>query len=222
RLPAGRGGAGRVQRQVHVQSAGAARRVMPDAALPLPRQLPQLLPARRPLAIHRPPTGEGRMSTLHRPPAAPPADDFLRDVLAGLSRADKRLPCKYFYDERGSALFDQICGLDEYYLTRGAGEVLREPGGGMAAALGPGCAVVEYGSGSGVKTALLLDRLPGAVAYVPVDISAEQLARSARRLARRYPALEVVPVVADFTRPFALPALRTSPARIIVYFSRAT
>jgi dimethylhistidine N-methyltransferase len=92
----------------------------------------------------------------------------------------------------------------------------------MAGRLGPGCALIEYGSGSSLKTRLLLDRLERPVAYVPVDISGEHLLLSARRLARAYPDLEVVPVCADFTRPFPLPPLRQEPRRRVVYFSGST
>jgi dimethylhistidine N-methyltransferase len=154
--------------------------------------------------------------------AADGADAMLREVLAGLARPDKKLPCKYFYDERGSRLFDEICELEEYYLTRCELAILRRDAGEMAGRLGPGCALVEYGSGSSLKTRLLLDRLDRPAAYVPVDISGEHLLRSARRLARAYPDLEVVPVCADFTRPFPLPPLRHPPRRRVVYFSGST
>jgi dimethylhistidine N-methyltransferase len=161
-------------------------------------------------------------SPLRHGPRAAAADDLLRDVLEGLARPAKELPCKYFYDARGSRLFDRICRLEEYYPTRCELAILRRHGAAMAEVLGPGCALVEYGSGSSLKTRLLLDRLPDAVAYVPVDISDEHLFRSARRLARRYPALEVAPVCADFTRPFALPPLRRPVRRRVVYFSGST
>jgi dimethylhistidine N-methyltransferase len=159
--------------------------------------------------------------TRHGPRAAA-ADDFVRDVVEGLSRPAKELPCKYFYDARGSRLFDRICRLEEYYPTRCELALLRRHGAALAEAVGPGCALVEYGSGSSLKTRLLLDRLPDAAAYVPVDISGEHLFRSARRLARHYPSLEVAPVCADFTRPFALPPLRRPVRRRVVYFSGST
>src|SRR5262249_17048778 len=87
---------------------------------------------------------------------------------------------------------------------------------------GPGCALIEYGSGTGRKTTLLLDRLSEPAAYLPVDLSAETLRDSARRLSMRYPRLEVVPLCADFTRPFEVPALRHSARRRVVYFSGST
>jgi dimethylhistidine N-methyltransferase len=159
------------------------------------------------------------MNTLFRTPRADQA--FLADVLAGLSRPRKQLPCKYFYDERGSRLFDAICELPEYYPTRSELAILERHAGEMAAALGPRCGLVEYGSGSGLKTRLLLGRL-GEGVYYPVDISREHLLASARRLAEEFPAVEVVPVCADFTRPFQLPEARREVGRRVVYFSGST
>jgi dimethylhistidine N-methyltransferase len=147
---------------------------------------------------------------------------FLRDVLRGLSRPAKELPCKYFYDERGSVLFEQICELDEYYLTRCELEILARHGPTIAEVLGPGCALIEFGSGSGRKTLLLLDALGDVAAYVPVDINGGQLADSARRLGLHYPALAVAPVHADFTQPFDLPPPAAAAGRRVVYFSGST
>src|SRR3954449_11425861 len=136
---------------------------------------------------------------------------FLSDVLAGLRGTPKSLPCKYFYDKRGSELFDRICQLDEYYLTRSELGIMDEFAVEMGEQIGPGAMLVEYGSGSSVKTRYLLDGLPDPVAYVPVDISGEHLQRAARELARDYPRIEVLPVCADFTDDFTLPA-PTRPA----------
>lgn len=147
---------------------------------------------------------------------------FLRDVLRGLSLPAKELPCKYFHDERGSALFEQICELDEYYLTRSELEVLAWHGPAIAEALGPRCAVIEFGSGSGRKTQLLLDALSVPAAYVPVDINGAQLAEAARGLRLLYPALAVAPVHADFTRPFELPPPASAAPKRVVYFSGST
>jgi L-histidine Nalpha-methyltransferase len=152
----------------------------------------------------------------------PAADGFLRDVLRGLRRRPKRLPCKYFYDAEGSRLFEEICELDEYYLTRCELQLLRRHAGEMAELAGPRAVLIEYGSGSGLKTRLLLDRLRDPAAYVPVDISGEHLRRSAERLARRYPGLAVLPVAADFTRPFDLPPLPPGAGRRTVFFSGST
>src|SRR5439155_3488354 len=124
---------------------------------------------------------------------------FMRDVLAGLSTEPKRLPCKYFYDKQGSELFERICQLDEYYLTRCELAIMDKFAPEMGAQIGPGAMLVEYGSGSSVKTRYLLDALPDVVAYVPVDISGELLRQSSRELARDYPRIEILPVCADFT-----------------------
>jgi dimethylhistidine N-methyltransferase len=147
---------------------------------------------------------------------------FLRDVLHGLSRRRKRLPCKYFYDRIGGALFEEICRLDEYYPTRCELDILQTHGSALADVLGTHVALIEYGSGSSRKTRLLLDRLHEPAAYLPVDINAEQVRQSARQLARRYPRLEVHPIEADFTQPFELPSLQRRPARRVVYFSGST
>lgn len=150
------------------------------------------------------------------------ASDFRADVLEGLTQSPKSLPCKHFYDQRGSQLFDQICELPEYYPTRTELAIMREHADEIAAAIGPGVALVEYGSGSSVKTRLLLDALPEPTAYIPVDISEEHLHAAAKRLALAYPAIDVVPVAADFTKPFDLPALPREASHSAVYFPGST
>jgi dimethylhistidine N-methyltransferase len=150
------------------------------------------------------------------------ACEFLDDVLAGLSRRDKHLPCKHFYDERGSQLFEEICELPEYYPTRCELAILQAHAADMADRLGPGCVLIEFGSGSSRKTRLLLDHLAGPVTYVPVDISRDFLLASANRLAGDYPHVSIVPQCADFARPFRLPASLRPEARRVVYFSGST
>ncbi len=130
---------------------------------------------------------------------------FRDDVFEGLSREQKELPCKYFYDDRGSELFNTICGLDEYYPTRTETALLQAHGSEMADLIGPGVCLIEFGCGSLLKTRLLLDALRSPSAFVPIDISADHLMLSASALAADYPDLEVLPVVADFTRPVRLP-----------------
>ena len=147
---------------------------------------------------------------------------FLRDVIAGLGSRPKRLPCKYFYDRRGSELFDRICQLDEYYLTRAELALMDRFAPEMGAQVGPGAMLVEFGSGSSVKTRYLLDSLPDPVAYVPVDISGEHLQQTARELARDYPRIEILPVCADFTRDFALPHSQRPASHSAVYFPGST
>lgn len=152
----------------------------------------------------------------------PAVEAFYEDVVAGLGGEKKSLPCKYFYDERGSQLFDQICQLDEYYLTRTELAIMRRHAGEIAAQIGPGVMLIEYGSGSSVKTRLLLDRLQEPAAYVPVDISRDHLQASANRLSAHYPRLEVLPVCADFTQAFDLPEPKRVPTHNAVYFPGST
>ena len=141
---------------------------------------------------------------------------FRDDVFEGLSREQKELPCKYFYDDRGSELFNTICGLDEYYPTRTETALLQAHGREMADLIGPGVCLIEFGCGALLKTRLLLDALRSPAAFVPIDISADHLLQSAAALAADYPNLEVLPVVADFTRPVKLPdkARKASENRI--------
>jgi L-histidine Nalpha-methyltransferase len=147
-------------------------------------------------------------------------DPFLKDVLDGLSLPKKRLSSKYFYDSAGSKLFDRITELDEYYLTRTELSIMRTHAGAMAARCGPGCLLIELGAGSLVKARLLLDRLDRPAGFVPVDVSGEHLRAAAAELAGDYPGLEVRPVVADFMRPFEVPATRAE--RRVVYFPGST
>ncbi|MEO1495746.1 MAG: L-histidine N(alpha)-methyltransferase [Planctomycetota bacterium] len=147
---------------------------------------------------------------------------FAADVLRGLLAEPKSLPCKYFYDARGSRLFDEICGLDEYYPTRTELAITGRYADDMADAIGERVALVEYGSGSSVKTRLLLDALSRPVAYIPVDISGEHLEAASRRLASDYPGIDVAPAAADFTKPFDLPELDRTPSRTVVYFPGST
>ncbi|MFV8750920.1 L-histidine N(alpha)-methyltransferase [Nannocystaceae bacterium ST9] len=147
---------------------------------------------------------------------------FAEDVVLGLSSVPKHLPCKYFYDVEGSRLFDRITELPEYYPTRTELALMRTHVAAMARAIGPGALVVELGSGSSVKTRLLLAALERPVGYVPVDISTEHLHASALALAHDYPELEILPVAADFTHGFALPRTTRTPTRVLVYFPGST
>ena len=129
---------------------------------------------------------------------------FRRDVLAGLSQRQKAVPARWLYDDAGSQLFEDITGLEEYYPTRAETEILQNRGEEFARLIGSGRAVVEFGSGSSVKTPLLLTAIdPGA--YVPLDISGDFLRQSAASLAEKFPGLAVHPVEADFMREVALP-----------------
>jgi dimethylhistidine N-methyltransferase len=147
---------------------------------------------------------------------------FLTDVVSGLRLPQKQLPCKYFYDQTGSDLFEQITQLEEYYLTRVERSILKRHVQEMAELLGSRCLLVEYGSGSSSKTRLLLDCLADPVAYVPIDISGDELRRSAAALAAEYPRLEVLPLVGDFARALTLPSPRMPAARRVVFFPGST
>lgn len=154
---------------------------------------------------------------------SPPSKAFLDDVFRGLERPQKELPCKYFYDEAGSRLFDAICGLDEYYPTRTETALLEAHGAEMAALIGPGVCLIEFGCGSLLKTRLLLDALVRPAAFVPIDISDGHLTRSAAALAAEYQGLKVLPMAADFTRPIELPEqARDLTARRVGFFPGST
>jgi len=142
------------------------------------------------------------------------ADSFLDDVLEGLAQSQKKLSSKYFYDERGSQLFDDICELPEYYPTRTETGLLETHAEEFAALIGANASVVEFGSGSSTKIRILLDALETPAAYIPVDISREHLLESAKALAGSYPDLPVVPIAADYTQPFDLPEVSGEAARI--------
>ncbi len=133
-------------------------------------------------------------------------DNFAADVLAGLSATPKRLPAKYFYDSAGSLLFEEITRLPEYYPTRTEIGIFEDKASEISALLPRGAALVEFGSGSTQKVRTLLRASPQIAAYVPVDISADYLAEESRGLERDVPRLAVLPVAADFTKPFELPA----------------
>lgn len=149
-------------------------------------------------------------------------EDIAREVIEGLSREQKRLPCKLFYDSVGSRLFDRICELPEYYVTDAEVEILERQAKSIAARLGTGVALIELGSGSCTKVRLLLDELENPAAYLPVDVSAQHLALAAREVAKAYPDLDVLTVSADFTRPFELPPLPRRPRHRVVFFPGST
>jgi len=153
---------------------------------------------------------------------APSNEEFRRDVLAGLRREPKTAPCKYLYDQRGSELFDRICEQPEYFNTRTETAIMERNVEDIDAALGARCAIIEYGSGSSIKTRILLDHLESPTAYVPIDISQEHLLASAEVIRERYPDLPVIPVCADYTRPFDLPDLPDATERRVVYFPGST
>lgn len=153
----------------------------------------------------------------------PAVEQMARDVVEALSRSpQKELPTQYLYDERGSALFDKICELPEYYPTRTELAIMEQHAAAMATAAGPGALVIEYGSGSSVKTRRLLEQLEQPAGCVLVDISREHLLRSADELAARFPEVEVLPVCADFTTPFEIPTPAATVQSRVVYFPGST
>jgi dimethylhistidine N-methyltransferase len=147
--------------------------------------------------------------------------EFARALIDGLNTKPKWLPCKFFYDAEGSALFDRICELPEYYPTRTEIGLLARHAHEIARAMGDDIALIEFGAGALTKVNLILDALVGPRAYVPIDISGEYLRQMAARLAELRPGLKVEPIVADFTKPLALPNA-IGDARRIGFFPGST
>ena len=152
----------------------------------------------------------------------PSAGDFARDVAEGLSAPTKALSPKYFYDARGSHLFDLITELPEYYLTRTELAIMAASMSDIAERVGPDASVIEFGAGSGLKTRRLLAGLRAPVSYVPVEISRGHLMSAAEAIAEDFPDIEVLPVCADFTQAFELPQPEHMPVRNLVYFPGST
>ena len=148
----------------------------------------------------------------------PASVEVALEALQGLQAMPKTLPPKFFYDERGSELFEQICELPEYYLTRTEIAILRDSIESIADTLGPDVLLIEPGSGAGTKTQLLLKALHDPVGYVPLDISKEALVDSVRRLHDLFPEMNVWPVHADFFATIPLPETSRPPKRKVVFF----
>jgi dimethylhistidine N-methyltransferase len=152
----------------------------------------------------------------------PDVAEFRGDVLRGLAGDPKTIPCKYFYDEEGSRLFEEITRLEEYYPTRTETGILETRAGEMAKLAGERCLLIEFGSGSSRKTEILLERLEDPAGYVPIDISREHLLESAGRLRENHPELEVLPVVADYTEDLIVPEPRKAARRRLFFFPGST
>lgn len=148
--------------------------------------------------------------------------DFKREVIEGLSQSPKRLPSKLFYDESGSQLFEAITGLEEYYLTRTEISILRDHLPEMAALIGPKALVIEFGTGAGVKTRMLLDALDSPRAYIPIDISREQLDQASRELAKEFPTLDIQPLWTDYTDSLTLPSVAGGNGLHLIFFPGST
>ena len=149
-----------------------------------------------------------------------PSPTMVREALVGLRKTPKHLPAKFFYDETGSALFDRITELNAYYPTRTETAIMEAHIEAMVEKLGPTVRLVEFGSGSSVKTRILLDHLRIPAGYVPIDISEEHLLRVAADLQAVYPSLHIAPLAADYTEPLALPEMEAR--RTVVYFPGST
>ncbi len=147
---------------------------------------------------------------------------FAADLARALAVRPRSISPKYFYDTPGSQLFDRICELPEYYPTRTELAILRSHAGEIAAQMGPRAEIVEFGAGSCVKVALLLDAMDRPARYLPIDISGEHLAASAAQLRAQYPALDVHPVVADYTQRLLLPARLQGAGQRVGFFPGST
>ncbi len=152
----------------------------------------------------------------------PKNDEFLNAIENGLEKTQKEIPCKFLYDERGSKLFDKICTLDEYYPTRTELHIMHSNIDDIAHRLGDHVLLIEYGSGSSLKTRVLLDRLQNLSGYIPIDISGEHLLHTASEIKKQYPDLPVHPVCADYTGKYNLPEIVPPDARRVVYFPGST
>lgn len=158
-------------------------------------------------------------STIHAPSRT---DALTNGVLEGMRKQPRQLSPVWFYDELGSFLFDSICELPEYYLTRTEQEIMRQYAPDMAQHIGPDAAIIEFGSGTSTKTRDLLTQLEKPAAYVPVDIARDHLLTAASAIQRDYSTLRVIPICADFTQPFDLPATVYAATRRVVYFPGST
>jgi len=154
---------------------------------------------------------------------APIEEDFRTAALGGLARPRKSVPCRFLYDERGSELFAAICELPEYYITRTEVGVLAAHAADIAALAGPGCHLIEFGSGAGTKVRFLLDAFERPAAYTAIDISADALQRAALGVTGTFPGVDVTAVCADFTDPKRLPpSLFAGARRRIGFFPGST
>jgi dimethylhistidine N-methyltransferase len=152
----------------------------------------------------------------------PERENLLEEILEGLNKPQKELPSKLFYDKKGSSLFDEICDLDEYYLTRTETSIMIENIEDICSILGKNSLLIELGSGSSKKIRLLLSGLQSPAGYAPIDISEEHLISSVNILAHDYPNLRILPVSADYTQPFSLPKFDFIYSKKVVYYPGST
>src|SRR5207245_1926841 len=171
-------------------------------------------------SLRRPPstvTMSGDSLTAPEQISPPEASDFISDVIAGLSSNPRTLPYKYFYDERGAALFQKICELPEYYITRTEIDILDRNRAQIASRLGPNLELIGLGTGAGTKTRILIEALETPAVYIPVDISEKQLHESTANFRKIFPDLDVLPVCAAYLPPVVRPSPHPEPARTVVY-----
>ncbi len=155
-------------------------------------------------------------------PVAEALDQFRNDVLSGLAQEQKNIPSKYFYDERGSQLFEDITRTEEYYPTDVEEDIMKRYVHNMVDHIGRNALLVELGSGSSIKTRIILDAIVDPAGYVPIDISAEHLDKTAEQLRQRYPDMPVLPVAADYTQEIVLPLDEVQYERIVVFYPGST
>ena len=148
--------------------------------------------------------------------------DEVEEIIEGLTQPEKMISPKYFYDDRGSQLFEAITALPEYYPTETELGIMHDNIDEIVELIGRQASLIEFGSGSSLKTRVLLEHAKDLAVYVPVDISEDHLLEAASDLRADFPALEILPVVADFTQPFALPSPSIMPLRNVVYFPGST
>lgn len=166
--------------------------------------------------------GEKRVIKCDLNDYAPVQEHFLKEVLEGLKKPQKELPSKYFYDEAGSKLFAQICTLDEYYIPSTEAGIMQDNIEELTTLIGKRAILVEYGCGDCSKVRRILSHLNDLVAFIPIDISKEQLLQAANELALDYPTLDVLPVCADYTSDFEIPKTKEMYSRIVIYFPGST
>lgn len=152
----------------------------------------------------------------------PKLENFRDEVLLGLAKSPKSLPCKFFYDSKGSQLFNQICDLEEYYPTRTELAILQTYRQDICALVGKNSLIIEYGSGGSQKVRLLLNILDSPLAYLPIDISKDYLFADAQELSRDFPNLEIIALCADYTKSLILPPIHLNFAKKVVFFPGST
>jgi len=152
----------------------------------------------------------------------PKLENFRDEVILGLGKTPKQLPCKFFYDSQGSELFSQICELEEYYPTRTELSIFQRYKDEIRNLIGEKALVIEYGSGGSQKIRMLLNMLDNPLAYMPIDISKDYLFADANKLAKDYPELEIIAVCADYTKSLTLPEVLVKFTKKVVFFPGST